>query len=392
MRRWQNKPLIQVLKTFETGSRPSGGVNTFTDGIPSLGGEHLTKDGSFVFSPIKYVPEDFFKEMPRGHIQRNDILVVKDGATTGKTAFVSEVFPFERASINEHVFLLRANNDQILPKYLFFFLFSQWGQAQILACYKGAAIGGISRDFASIVQVPLPPLSEQERVVRILDEADQLRRLRAEANRRTADLIPATFYEMFGNPPKTWPVAKFGDLGTLDRGRSKHRPRDEANLFGGPYPFIQTGDIANSGGCVEAYTQTYSELGLSQSKLWPERTLCITIAANIAKCAVLSFPACFPDSVVGFIPNELILVEFAQSWLETLQAKLEDEAPQAAQKNINLQTLRNLELRVPPVELQRTFAVRVSEIREMGAEQAASRRRLDDLFQSLLHRAFQGEL
>jgi type I restriction enzyme S subunit len=96
--------------------------------------------------------------------------------------------------------------------------------------------------------------------------------------------------------------------------------------------------------------------------------------------------------VVGFIPNELIIVEFAQSWLETLQAKLEDEAPQAAQKNINLQTLRNLELRVPPVELQRTFAARVAEIRAMGAEQAASRRRLDDLFQSLLHRAFQGEL
>jgi len=228
--------------------------------------------------------------------------------------------------------------------------------------------------------------------VRILNEADQLRRLRAEAGRHTADLVPALFHEMFGNPPKTWPVAKFGDLGTLDRGRSKHRPRDEANLFGGPYPFIQTGDIANSGGCVEAYTQTYSELGLSQSKLWPERTLCITIAANIAKCAVLSFPACFPDSVVGFIPNEFIIVEFAQSWLETLQTKLEDEAPQAAQKNINLQTLRNLELRVPPVELQRTFAARVAEIRAMGAEQAASRRRLDDLFQSLLHRAFQGEL
>jgi type I restriction enzyme S subunit len=242
------------------------------------------------------------------------------------------------------------------------------------------------------VEVPCPPLPDQEQIVRILDEADQLRRLRAEADYRTADLIPAMFHEMFGIPPKTWPIAKFGDLGTLDRGRSKHRPRDEPNLYGGPYPFIQTGDIANSGGCVETYTQTYSELGLSQSKLWPESTLCITIAANIAKCAVLLFPACFPDSVVGFIPNELIIVEFAQSWLETLQTKLEDEAPQAAQKNINLQTLRNLELRVPPVELQRTFAVRVAEIREIGAEQAASRRRLDDLFQSLLHRAFQGEL
>ncbi len=294
-----------------------------------------------------------------------------------------------RALLNQRIVVVRPQSS-MRQEFLFYQLLSRVQEIEKAA--QGVAVSNTSMGIVREMEVDAPSLLEQDRIVRILDEADQLRRLRAEANRRTADLIPATFHEMFGNPPKTWPVAKFGDLGTLDRGRSKHRPRDEANLFGGPYPFIQTGDIANSGGCVEAYTQTYSELGLSQSKLWPERTLCITIAANIAKCAVLSFPACFPDSVVGFIPNELILVEFAQSWLETLQAKLEDEAPQAAQKNINLQTLRNLELRVPPVELQRTFAVRVSEIREMGAEQAASRRRLDDLFQSLLHRAFQGEL
>jgi len=242
------------------------------------------------------------------------------------------------------------------------------------------------------VSISIPPVSEQDRIVKILDGANELRRLRDKADRRTAEFIPALFYDMFGDTDKEWPVAKFSELGTLDRGKSRHRPRNEPNLFGGQYPFVQTGDIANCGGRVESYSQTYSELGLAQSKLWPEGTLCITIAANIAKCAVLTFPACFPDSVVGFIPNERITIEFARSWIETLEAKLEEDAPQAAQKNINLQILRGLELHVPPIELQREFASRVADIHTFETAQAKNQQLLDDLFKSLIHRAFQGEL
>src|SRR5208337_768321 len=183
-----------------------------------------------------------------------------------------------------------------------------------------------------------------------------------------------------------------GNVGTLDRGRSQHRPRDESSLFGGPYPFIQTGDVANSAGHITTFTQTYSQRGLAQSRLWPSGTLCITIAANIARTGILTFDACFPDSVVGFIPGSRVAIEYVQSWLRTIQKSLEDNAPQAAQKNINLKTLRELVLIVPPMELQRTFAARVAEIHMMEAAQADSRQRLNDLFQSLLHRAFQGEL
>jgi type I restriction enzyme S subunit len=98
-------------------------------------------------------------------------------------------------------------------------------------------------------------------------------------------LIPALFLDMFGDPatnPKGWPTAPFGEIGTLDRGKSRHRPRDAAELYGGIYPFIQTGDVSNSGGRITQHTATYSELGLKQSRLWPRGTLCITIAANIA--------------------------------------------------------------------------------------------------------------
>lgn len=278
----------------------------------------------------------------------------------------------------------------ISSRWVEYWLKSPMFQEKKNALCTGATQKAITNESIRELSIPIPPLTVQERLVQILDEAEQLLRLRAEADKRRGELIPALFYEMFNE--NKWPIVKFGDLGILDRGRSKHRPRDEPSLFGGPYPFIQTGDIANCGGRVASYSQTYSEIGLLQSKLWPVGTLCITIAANIARCAVLSFPACFPDSIVGFIPNKNITVEFIQSWLETLQGKLEDEAPQAAQKNINLQILRSLELRVPPIELQRVFVAHVSEIHAMRAEQATIQQRLDDLFQSLLHRAVQGEL
>lgn len=282
--------------------------------------------------------------------------------------------------------------DSLLPQFLLYFLKSDIGQQNIVHRCVGAVRFMLRFRDLEQIELPLPPLPEQERIVRILDEADALRRLRAQAGERTGSLEAALFEQMFGDREDAWPKDKFGNVGSLDRGRSQHRPRDEPSLFGGPYPFIQTGDVANSSGCISTFTQTYSERGLAQSRLWPAGTLCITIAANIARTGVLALDACFPDSVVGFIPGDRVTVEYVQAWLRTIQKALEDEAPQAAQKNINLKTLRELDLVVPPLELQRAFAARVAEVRELEAAQAASRQRFGDLFQSLLHRAFQGAL
>lgn len=94
---------------------------------------------------------------------------------------------------------------------------------------------------------------------------------------------------------------KLDQLGSVNRGKSKHRPRNDPELYGGKYPFIQTGDVKHSPFYITTHSQTYNEKGLAQSKLWDTGTLCITIAANIADTAILSYPACFPDSIIGFI-------------------------------------------------------------------------------------------
>jgi type I restriction enzyme S subunit len=199
--------------------------------------------------------------------------------------------------------------------------------------------------------------------------------------------MPAIFLEIFGDPttnPKAWPVAVFGEVGTLDRGKSRHRPRDAGELFGGPYPFIQTGDVSNSGGRIRSYSATYSEVGLRQSKLWKAGTLCITIAANIAKTGILELDACFPDSVVGFIPGASVRTEYVMAWLGFLQPTLEANAPQAAQKNINLEILRSLPIPVPPIALQDIFVKRMMEVASIKEGQRNAAAKADAVFQSML--------
>lgn len=157
--------------------------------------------------------------------------------------------------------------------------------------------------------------------------------------------------------PKNWKLVKLSDLGEVNRGRSRHRPRDAIHLYGGAYPFIQTGDVKASGGRVTAYTQSYSEAGLAQSRLWPKGTMCITIAANIAETGILQFPACFPDSVIGFIPDEdKCNVYFIEYIFRLLRRRIQAQATGSVQDNINLQTLERLLFPVPELEEQNRIA------------------------------------
>jgi type I restriction enzyme, S subunit len=154
-----------------------------------------------------------------------------------------------------------------------------------------------------------------------------------------------------------WSLTKLSTLGVFDRGKSKHRPRDAAHLYGGPYPFIQTGDITASGGRITSYRQTYSEAGLAQSKLWPQGTLCITIAANIAETALLTFPACFPDSVVGFIPyGDKSDVRYIEYIFRAFRENVKSRAYGSVQENINLEVLRNLAFPIPDLKTQIVIA------------------------------------
>lgn len=156
-------------------------------------------------------------------------------------------------------------------------------------------------------------------------------------------------------------IVKITDLGTVNRGKSKHRPRNDSLLYGGEYPFIQTADIKKANLYLSDYSQTYNEIGLKQSKLWKKGTLCFTIAANIADSAILDIDACFPDSIVGFLPHENVSdTVYVKYLFDELKLYFQQISKGTTQDNLSLDKICRVKLRVPNYETQKKIALVLS--------------------------------
>ena len=253
---------------------------------------------------------------------------------------------------------LRPDPQVLSRSYLAAYLRSDSFVTWAISKTAGAKMPRLSTQELLNKEIPLPSLDMQHRISAVFDKISTLVALRKQQLAKLDELVKARFVEMFGDPATKkakWATEKLSNLGELNRGVSKHRPRNAPELLNGPYPLIQTGDVSNATLYITSYNSTYSEVGLAQSRLWKSGTLCITIAANIAQTAILKFNACFPDSVVGFIPNTKTNSIFVHYWFTFFQKILEEQAPQVAQKNINLQILGDLDVIVPPIDLQNQF-------------------------------------
>jgi type I restriction enzyme S subunit len=367
---------IDEVATIIMGQSPPGkSYNDVGDGLPFF-------QGKAEFGEINPTPKKWCSD-PRRVAEQGDILM-SVRAPVGPINVADG-----RCCIGRGLAAIRAVPNLMEQDFLRYFL--KFSGERLARLGQGSTFAAIGRAQIASLKVHLPELEEQRRIVDLLSRAEGIVRLRREAQAKAAEIIPALFLDMFGDPatnPKDWPRLPLGELGKLDRGKSRHRPRDAQELYDGPYPFIQTGDVTNSGGRITRYSQTYSELGLAQSRLWPAGTLCITIAANIARTGVLCFDACFPDSIVGFTSGESVLTDYIQQWLGFLQPTLEANAPQAAQKNINLNILRSLPVPVPPLSLQSAFANRTEIARAITTRQTTALATAQAAFDGLLHRSF----
>ena len=315
-------------------------------------------------------------------------------------------------------------SEVLLTRYVL--LFFRYFEAQLASKGTGTTFKAITQDVVKNLEIPIPPIPEQERIVARIEElfsqldagVETLKKTKAQlAVYRQAVLKEAfegrlTIHVPVNLPlswessdetntlpaiPEEWHYIALKYLGDLGRGKSKYRPRNDPKLFvDGKYPFIQTGDVKAATNCITSFTKQYGEFGLSQSKLWPKGTLCITIAANIAETAFLGIDACFPDSIVGFTPNESILAEYVRYFVESQKIRLWAFAPATAQKNINLDTLENLivpycsidEQRVVISEIESRLSVcdSIEQTVDTALQQAEAMR------QSILKGAFEGKL
>jgi type I restriction enzyme S subunit len=246
-------------------------------------------------------------------------------------------------------------------------------------------------------EIPLPPLEEQKRIVAKIDAAfeqlDEAISLQKNNILRTETLKKALLVEQFSELP--YEKKKLGEIAEVKRGKSKHRPRNDKSLFGGKYPFIQTGDVRGAAKYITEYSETYNEKGLEQSKLWKKGTVCLTIAANIGEVTILGIDACFPDSVVGIISSKNNN-EFIYYYLTTLKTQLEAKATQAAQMNLNVEKLVEFEIPLPPIAEQEKIVAYLdksfAEIDKMLEAQKTRLAHLEGMKKAILQEAFEGKL
>lgn len=315
------------------------------------------------------------------HQEQPYVAVVKDGAGIGRTT----LNPAKSSVIGTMQYLIPKKN--VLPEYLFYVV----SYMHLEKYYTGATIPHIYFKDYKNEEFNLDNIEKQLEIIDVLGRCKKVIEARKQELVELDSLTKARFVELFGDPVSNsygLPEATLPELGEFGRGVSKHRPRNDPKLLGGEYPLIQTGDIANAGLYITSYNSTYSELGLKQSKMWDKGTLCITIAANIAKTSILEFDACFPDSVVGFTANEKTNNIFIHYWFSFFQAILESQAPESAQKNINLKILSELKVIVPEKEKQDEF---VEFIHQVDKSKVAVQKALDEtqiLFDSLMQKYF----
>ena len=258
----------------------------------------------------------------------------------------------QRMCIGRGLAAIKPAEGRLVSSYVFYVLKSQ---EEHIKGDAGAVFASINRGDIEKLQIPLPPMEVQKEIVAEI-----------EGYQKVINGARAVIDNYRPHIPihPDWPMVPLEETCDIQRGKFSHRPRNEPRFYGGNHPFIQTGDIVRANGGKITYTQTLNEDGLSVSKLFQPPVVVITIAANIGDSAVLDFPSCFPDSVVGLIPKPGTDAHFLELVMRTKKQHLNDIAPQAAQKNINIVILKTIRIPLPPLATQQAI------VAEIEAEQA----------------------
>ena len=411
---WVEIQLEELLISLESGSRPKGGVRGIVKGIPSIGGEHLNNNGGFDFENIKYVPEEFAQKMKRGQIKINDVLIVKDGATTGKISYVNHNFQYKHAVVNEHVFICRASKE-IPSKYLYYFLRSNEGNNRILENFKGSAQGGINTGFVSNTLIPLSPLPEQYRIVAKLDALIQ----KVESNRQRLDKIPKLLKRfrqsvlaaaVSGRLTEVWRqengiVEEWEEkrIDTLFKVRTGLTPlrSNEAYFKNGTIPWVKTGEVKNSDIIEIEERITQKAIDETKIKIFPVNTLLIAMygeGKTRGSIGRLKIPAATNQACAALINEEIDFTtnQYVFFFLLSQYEEMRRAAVGGVRPNLNLDKVKSILVFLPSLEEQQEIVSRVEQLfafsDKIEARYTKAKAMLDKLPQSILAKAFRGEL
>lgn len=368
-----------------------------SSGIPVLKIQNV-KPLELKIKNLNYVTSEKAHELRRHSFERGDLVVTKLGSPLGAAAIVEEL---EQGIIVADLVRIRAS--KVDTKYLCYHINSPVSNHALNDQQEGATRPRIKLDVLRDLPIYHPPLPEQKRIVSILDEAfGTIAKAKENAERNLAnarELFDSYLNRVFTEKGDGWEYKKIPEVCVeFGRGKSRHRPRNESSLYGGPYPFIQTGDLSNANHIITEYKQSYSEKGLEQSKLWPKETVGIAIVgATIGETGVLSFEACFPDSIIAMsVDRQKANPYFIEFMLCHFIDLVKSQGEGSARENINLGTFDRLRFPIPSLSVQenlvtefRLLAKKSQVLSTLYQQKLAA---LDELKQSLLQKAFTGQL
>ena len=277
-----------------------------------------------------------------------------------------------------------------------YLLDSPYAQAQKARMQRGVTIMHIYTSQLGDIPFGVPPPDEQAAIVRYLDDVEQRIRAYVSVKERLIALLEEerqavihqavtrgldpnvklkpSGVEWLGDVPEHWEIQQLKQKSRIFRGRFSHRPRNDASLYDGPYPFIQTGDIARAGKWITTYEQTLNDRGLAVSQMFPRGTLVMTIAANIGDAAILDLDACFPDSVVGFTPSHNVDRDYLYNLFQSMKTEFLRVAPVNTQGNLNVDRIGATIVAFPPLAEQTTIAAHLNQL-AYGSDTAIDRAR-----------------
>jgi type I restriction enzyme, S subunit len=385
MNEWSKYPLAQLIevqngfafssKNFGDKGKPLIRIRDLKVGV----GTEIRYSGSFD---------------PAYVVSAGDLLIGMDGE------FRCYEWKGDDALLNQRVCRLKNFAGALEPRFLLYGINRYLKDIEDVTGY--ATVKHLSSKRILSIPFPVPPLAEQRRIIAILDRALEgidASTVYTQRNLLNSEgLFRSCLDEAFSEGNVTWERKSLRDVARVfGRGKSKHRPRNDPKLYGGQYPFIQTGDVRNADHLITSYTQTYNEAGLAQSQLWKKGTLCITIAANIAETGVLDFDACFPDSIIGVSVDERqTSSKYLEYLLQAVKSDLKAKGKGSAQDNINLATFERELFPFPDVKTQAAIVRRMDEL--SGSIQQLKRiydRKLEEfvsLKSSLIAAAFSAQL
>ncbi len=299
-------------------------------------------------------------------------------------AFKYVDFPFIMGADGTKV--LQPKKENCDTKYLYYFFLS-----------INVPNTGYNRHFKYLkkLKIPLPPLDQQKKIAAILDAVDAYRQKTKALIEKYDELTQSLFLELFGDPvrnPKGWDKIKLGELHKISSGGTPSRKINDY-YENGTIPWVKTGDLKGLYVLKPSESITEEALKNSSAKLFPSDTLLIAMyGATIGACSILNFNAATNQACAALLPSDKVNTLFEFFFFREFKKELIKMGVGGAQPNISAGLLKNLKIYYPPIDLQNQFADSVQAIEAQKAQAQASLAQAEDLFNSLLQRAFKGEL